>query len=117
MDNQKATLFNHSGTARNRSNDITCKLTTPELRKRKETVITNLKRQLVEKRALKNGYAFRFPGSDDMLDELTEFIKTERECCDFFIFGLSVSGDKTEAWLELTGADGAKDFIVAELGL
>lgn len=45
-----------------------------------------------------------------------EFIKTERECCDFFIFGLSVSGDKIQIWLELTGAAGAKDFITAELG-
>jgi hypothetical protein len=52
-----------------------------------------------------------------MLDELTEFIKTERECCDFFVFNLSISGDKSEAWLELTGEEGAKNFIESELGL
>jgi len=102
--------------ANNRSTEMTCKLTTPELRERKETVIASLKQQMMEKRDLKNGYAFRFPGTDDVLDELMEFIKTERECCDFFIFGLSVSGDKIQIWLELTGAAGAKDFITAELG-
>jgi hypothetical protein len=35
----------------------------------------------------------------------------------FFTFGLSISGDKSEAWLELTGVDGAKDFIKSEIGL
>src|SRR5690606_16863151 len=104
-------------TAKNESTEMTCKLTNPELRNRKETVIASLKKKMVKKIELKNGYAFKFPGTDDVLDELIEFIKTERECCDFFIFGLSVSGDKSEAWLELTGEDGAKDFISSELGL
>lgn len=52
-----------------------------------------------------------------MLDELTEFIKTERACCDFFVFGLSISGDKSEAWLKLTGPEGTKEMITSELGL
>ena len=69
------------------------------------------------KEELKDGYAFKFSGTDKMIDELTEFIKTERECCDFFTFNLSISGDKSEAWLELTGASGAKDFISTDLGM
>lgn len=101
----------------NGATEMTCKLTNPELRKRKETVIADLKQKMIDKRELTNGYAFKFPGTDNVLDELTEFIKTERECCDFFIFGLSISGDKSEAWLELTGAEGVKDFITAELEL
>ncbi len=52
-----------------------------------------------------------------MVDELTEFIKTERECCDFFTFNLAISGDKREAWLELTGTDGVKEFINSEMGI
>lgn len=103
-------------TAKNQSKEMSCKLTTPELRERKETVIASLKKKVIEKKELKNGYAFRFAGTDNILDELTEFIKTERECCDFFTFAISVSGDKSEAWLELTGADGVKEFITAELG-
>lgn len=96
---------------------IACKLTSPELKQRKETVIASLKAQIIEKKETKDGYAFKFTGTDKIVDELTEFIKTERECCDFFTFNLSIAGDKSEAWLELTGADGAKEFVSSELGL
>ena len=96
---------------------LSCKHTTGDLKKRKETVLQSLKTQVLEKKELDNGFAFRFAGTDAMLDELTEFIKTERRCCDFFTFSLSVSGDGSEAWLQLTGPDGAKDFVTDELGL
>jgi hypothetical protein len=102
---------------KSKSGELTCKLTSPELQQRKSTVISNLKAQVIEKKELKNGYAFKFPGNDKMIDELTEFIKTERECCDFFTFNLSISGDKSEAWLELSGDSNVKDFITGELGL
>jgi len=69
------------------------------------------------KKELENGYAFKFNGTDNMLDELTEFIKTERECCDFFTFNLSIGGDKKEIWLELTGPKEAKEFIKTEMEL
>lgn len=101
--------------AKNKSSELSCKLTTPELQKRKETALKNLREQVITKKELENGYAFQFPGTDKVLDQLSEFIKTERACCDFFIFGLSVSGDKSEIWLELTGPEGAKDFIATEL--
>ena len=94
---------------------FTCKLTSPELRQRKATVIARLKKQMIDKKELKNGYSYKFIGTDKMVDELVEFVKTERECCDFFSFNLSISGDKSEAWLEITGPKGAKDFIKTEL--
>ena len=103
--------------AKSKSDEIACKLTSPELQARKATVLASLKEQVIEKKELKNGYAFKFPGDDKMVDELTEFIKTERECCDFFTFNLSISGDKSEAWLELSGEEDVKDFIKGELGL
>lgn len=96
---------------------LACKLTSPELQKRRKTVLLSLKNQMSEKKELPDGYAFKFPGTDKIVDELAEFIKTERQCCDFFNFGLLISGDKSEAWLELTGAEGSKDFIETELGL
>jgi hypothetical protein len=103
--------------AQSKTGELSCKLTSPELQPRKATVLESLRKQVKEKKELKAGYAFKFPGTDKMLDELTEFIKTERECCDFFTFNLSVSGDKSEIWLELTGMEGAKDFIKTELEL
>ena len=97
------------------SKELTCKLTSPQLQERKATVIASLKSQIIDKKELPDGYAFKFAGADSVIDELTEFIKTERSCCDFFSFNLKVSGDKKEAWLELTGEERAKDFITSEL--
>src|SRR5215831_11666802 len=103
--------------AENKCTDVSCKLTPPELQQRKESMITRLRLQVTDKQELDNGYAFKFPGDDRTIDELVEFIKTERECCGFFTFSLSVSGDQSEAWLTLTGPAGAKEFIVAEMQL
>src|SRR5690349_6982725 len=72
---------------------FSCKLTTPELQKRKATVLESLRKQMLEKKELPNGYAFKFSGSDSIIDELTEFVKAERECCDFFKFNIAISGD------------------------
>ncbi|MFZ1676178.1 MAG: hypothetical protein WBP41_04930 [Saprospiraceae bacterium] len=103
--------------AKNKSTVLTCKLSTKDLQDRKMTVLASLKKQMLERKELSDGYAFKFGGSDNVLNELTEFIKSERECCDFFTFNLSISGDKSEIWFELTGVEGAKEFITKELGL
>ncbi|MCE3228689.1 MAG: hypothetical protein K0S32_3240 [Bacteroidetes bacterium] len=97
--------------------ELSCKLTSPELQKRKETVIEDLRKQVLGKKELTNGYAFKFKGNDETIDQLITFIKAERQCCDFFTFNLSVNGNPDELWLEITGAEGAKDFIKTELEL
>lgn len=96
---------------------LTCKLTTPELQQRKATVLASMRKQIIEKKELENGYAFKFNGSDKMIDELTDFAKTERHCCDFFTFNLSISGDTSSLWFEITGPKEAKEFIATELEL
>lgn len=115
--NTKKTDCSAACEAKSQSSQLSCKLTTPELQQRKATILESLRKKMIEKKELPNGYAYRFSGTDEMVDELTDFIKTERECCDFFTFNLSISGDKSEAWLELKGAEGAKEFIKAELEL
>lgn len=92
-----------------------CKLTSPELRERKATVIAELKQMMKKKKELKDGYAYKFSGSDDVVAKLNEFIKTESECCDFFKFKLTVSSNKSEAWLHITGEKGVKEFIESEI--
>src|SRR5689334_12106501 len=73
---------------------ITCKLTTPELQKRRATVIAELKTLVLNKKELSDGYSYEFEGTDDNLDKLNTFIKTERMCCDFFTFQLTVEEHK-----------------------
>jgi hypothetical protein len=98
------------------NNSFTCRLTTPELQERKRTVIAALKASLQERVALPNGYRYKFEGSDGMIDSLTTFIKTERLCCDFFTFSLTVGAGNEPVWLELTGPEGVKEFIAEEVG-
>jgi hypothetical protein len=103
--------------AKEKKGRLTCKLTSSEFRERKATFVANLKKQVLEKKELKDGYAYKFSGSDTTVDELINFIKTERQCCDFFTFNLSVRGDKSESWLHISGPKGTKEFIRDELDM
>lgn len=98
--------------------EMCCKLTSREFQERKATVIASLKKQVIGKKELENGFSYKFKGSDETIDELIHFIKTERICCDFFEFNLSVNGDPDKSvWLTITGKKGAKDFISEEMDL
>jgi hypothetical protein len=94
---------------------LTCKLTTPELQKRKATVIADLKALLLERKELADGYSYKFEGRDEILDKLNDFIKTERMCCDFFRFQVVVA--ENTALLIITGPEGAKEFLKEEVDL
>jgi hypothetical protein len=94
---------------------LSCKLTTPELQQRKRTVVAELKSHLLDKSETERGFKYKFDGTDQMLDLLNNFIKTERLCCDFFVFNLSASNEKDFVWLELSGPEGTKDFIKHEI--
>jgi hypothetical protein len=93
---------------------LSCKLTSTELKKRKEDVIAMLREQMIEKKELTEGYCYKFNGTDEILEMLTLFIRSERQCCGFFNFRLSVNNDSF-TWLEISGPEGTKKFITAEL--
>ena len=95
---------------------LCCQLTSPELRQRKNTVLKSLQVKILERKELENIYMFRFEGTDELLDELNEFIKTERACCHFFTFTLKINGATLETWMHLTGPKGVREFIRDELG-
>lgn len=56
---KSSTVCSDDCQAKNKKGGLTCKLTTPELRERKATVIASLKKQMMEKKELKNGFVFR----------------------------------------------------------
>ena len=101
----------------NRLDILSCKLATPQLRERKATVLASLRKQVLEKCELSDGFMYKFPGTDEVIDELTTFIKTERLCCDFFTFTLTTDGKSQTTTLTITGSQGAKEFIQTELEL
>ena len=99
---------------KSKSTTFVCKLTSAEFRERKATVVASLKKQVIEKKELKNGFAYRFAGTDSIVDEITNFIKTERQCCGFFSYSMTINGED-DMWLQITGPKGAKDVIINEL--
>ena len=70
-----------------------------------------------EVRELSDGYALRLPGESATLLKAAAFIANERLCCPFFTFALEVEPEGGPLWLRLTGGDGIKQFIQAELAI
>lgn len=95
---------------------LSCKLSTAAFRERKALVLKSLKARILHKKEMPNGFAYQFEGTDEDLDELMYFIKTERECCNFFVFKLSIAKKDEYVWLEISGPEGVKAFIEEELG-
>jgi hypothetical protein len=95
--------------------DISCRLTSELMRKRKSTIIHELVEKIIMTEETDKGYSFTFNYSEEILFRLAEFVKLEKECCPFFDFNLSVPGNINTIGLLLTGPDGTKDFIKYEL--
>jgi hypothetical protein len=94
---------------------IACKLTTPELQKRKATVIADLKALVLSRQEHDNGFSYKFKGTDIVLDKINDFIKTERMCCDFFTFQLTV--EEHLVLLNIIGPNAAMEFLKNEVDL
>jgi hypothetical protein len=64
---------------------------------------------------LANGYSLRFPANAQTIRDAAEFVTYERLCCPFLDFQVDVAGENVA--LRLTGEEGVKEFIKAEIGL
>ena len=64
---------------------------------------------------LPDGYAFCFPA--DAIHEVARFVANERKCCPFMQFGMSISPNADSLWLHMTGPEGTRDVLDAELNL
>lgn len=63
---------------------------------------------------IKKGYVFEFPNNNQVRQFLTEYIKTENECCSFLKLALLESS--TNFTLSIEGNAQAKKLIKANLG-
>ena len=70
-----------------------------------------------EVRELPDGYALRLPNDADTIALATRFVVDERECCPFLSFAWERSAADGPFWLQITGQEGIKQFLQAELGL
>lgn len=89
-----------------------CKLTRPELQERKGFQVLKAKVKIKEDR--KKGSTIAFNGTDQITDEVTAFIRTERQCRGFFGFNLKTREDIIV--LSTAGPGGGKGFITTEPG-
>lgn len=90
---------------------IACKLSEPELRRRRDTVLRGVSRAIQEIVELEDGYAYRFGAEDGRLMSLAEIVSFERECCPFLRWRLSAEPGEGPLWLEARGPAGSKEFL------
>jgi hypothetical protein len=98
---------------------IACNLTgmTAKQRERRQVLAQRVHAAVQEVRDLPDGYAFRFPADPVLCLTAAEFMTLERLCCPFFTFALELVCEGGPLWLRITGRQGVKQFLRAELGL
>lgn len=67
-------------------------------------------------RELPNGYEFEFPADSSTVQQAAEWAMGERACCPFFDFAIRLEREGGSLWLSLTGREGVKQFIQADIG-
>jgi hypothetical protein len=101
-----------------RVSPFACRMDAIEADRRPQHIATSrhLFSAVSEIKELTNGYAFRLPDEAEVLIKVAEFISLEKLCCPFFDFTLEVEREGGRVWLQLTGREGVKPFIQAEIG-
>lgn len=90
---------------------IVCALTDKQLQKRRKDYLDKATELLLDSAELENGFRFRFPLKDSILQDLAEIIHLERKCCPFLNFNLNLQAGNDFVSLELTGAEGTKEIV------
>jgi len=96
---------------------IVCTLPTPELRARRNELISFVIREAREVIGQVEGYRLRFDPTWAVLRDLVELIEVERHCCAFLTFRVEVTPATGPIWLEMSGPPGTRNFLETELGL
>jgi hypothetical protein len=92
------------------------KAMTPAQRKKHSEVLSPaLKSAKLNTSELSDGYAFQFPSDAKTFATVSEWIGNERLCCPFFEFDIHVGDNSAPMVLRITGPEGVKQFIKAEL--
>ena len=98
---------------------LACDLTRMDVnqRARHQIVMQDLQALVQEVQELPDGFAFRYPADARSCLLVAEFVSLERLCCPFFAFTLDVAPHDGPIWLRITGREGVKQFLLAEMGM
>jgi hypothetical protein len=92
------------------------KAMTPAQRKRHSEVLSPaLQSAKLRVSELADGYAFQFRSDAKTFQTVAEWVGNERLCCPFFDFDIRVGDESAPMTLRISGPDGVKQFIKAEL--
>ncbi len=96
---------------------IACELSAlgTEERERRSALARKLFGAVVERRELDRGFTFRVEQARATLAEIGDWIALERRCCPFFDFRIDVAREGGAVWLMVSGGEGVKEFLRAEL--
>ena len=95
----------------NREIPIACYLTDSQLQQRRKNYLNKIAESLIDFEELENGFSYRFPIKETVLQDLAAIIDLERKCCPFLNFKLNLEPGNDFVSLELTGAEGTKEII------
>jgi len=92
------------------SEPVTCLLDGGELKLRTAEIFKWIfqNEEVIE---LEDGCSFRFPGNDEWIHRVIEFIKFERRCCDFMKFKVTFESKSGPIWLYMGGSVEVKNYL------
>lgn len=90
---------------------------TKEQRQRHKALSVELRTAVQGMRELPDGYAFRLPSDEAMMQKTMEWVVMERRCCPFIAFALEIEREGGPLWLKLSGREGVKPFLKLELNI
>ena len=84
-------------------------------RERRRTAMSGVARTMIGRGELPDGFELRFDPAKVDLTALGEWVSLERRCCPFLNFKIQIASGGGEVTLALTGPDGVKEFLHAEM--
>jgi len=94
---------------------IACTLTETELRERRRAVLDSIRENAMDISAIRDGYAYRFTPTAEILFQLSNLVDLERQCCQFLTFKIVIEPQQPIR-LEVTGPPEAKAMIADFFG-
>ena len=94
---------------------ILCTLGADDLRARRADLLTGLAARAIARETLDSGMRFRFDASSETLSQLLRVIDSERQCCRFLHFELTVTPNLGPIALSVTGPVGTREFLTGLL--
>jgi hypothetical protein len=98
----------------NPNEPIVCSLEPGALRAQRDELLPGLVARADRVEEIDGGYRLRFDAAHLM--SIATVIDSERQCCRFLEFRLTVEAAGGPLWLQVTGPAGAKEFLADLIG-